>query len=180
MQCHDLPGVVRLPFSLHEDQRGVFSKVYQRESIEDSIPDFCVSEIFYSVSKRNVIRGMHYQAPPHHQRKIIFCSMGLIQNVLFDLRSQSKTFGSAISFEIGDKQRQAVLVPSGVANGFRVISDFAVVHYVTDSKYNAHFDCGVHWNSIDFPWGLSENEAIVSDRDRDLPRFRDIQTPFSN
>jgi len=178
MQLSDLKGVLRLPCSLYEDQRGIFSKVYQREMIEQSIPGFSVSEIFYSISKKNVVRGMHYQSPPHHQRKIIFCCTGLIQNVLLDLRSNSETFGSASSFEIGDENRQAVLVPSGIANGFRVISDYAVVHYITDCDYVPSADCGVHWNSIAFPWGISEREAIVSDRDRLLPKFCDLQSPF--
>lgn len=178
MQISDLEGVLKLPCSVFEDERGFFSKVYHRGLIEEAVQGFRVQEVFFSVSKKNVVRGMHYQAPPYHQRKIIFCSSGRIQNVLLDLRSDYQTYGAVASFEIGQGQGHAVLVPSGVANGFRVLSDYAVVHYITDCVYVPSADCGVHWNSIAFPWGISEREAIVSDRDRLLPKFCDLQSPF--
>jgi dTDP-4-dehydrorhamnose 3,5-epimerase/CDP-3, 6-dideoxy-D-glycero-D-glycero-4-hexulose-5-epimerase len=153
----------------HEDNRGVFQKVYPNKA---SGEDFQIKELFWSESARGVVRGMHYQMEPKAQRKIVWVSHGEIIDVVLDLREGS-TFGQVHSFILSSKNHLSVTIPVGYAHGFQVLSESAIVNYATDSSRSSESENGVLWNSFGFEW--PEKISNISDRDLNLPKFLEVK-----
>jgi len=174
-RVNQLAGCAMLGHRLHSDVRGMFSKVLSGDSFESRDNEFSIRELFWSRSQRGGIRGMHVQVPPHAASKLIWVSQGLIQDIILDLRVDSKTFGGYLVTELSENSG-AIIIPEGCAHGFEVLSDDAVVNYAQDKSHNPSHDKGVAWNSFGFNWKASN--PILSDRDRALPQMSEFQSPF--
>jgi len=171
-----LPGCLELVPDLKEDERGKFVKVFQQSvfsamGLENHFP-----EIFYSVSKQGVIRGLHFQIPPFEHSKLIYCPEGWIQDAVVDLRQGSPTYGSYAVMDVSAEKGNLIYIPPGIAHGFCVLSDSAIVMYMVSSQYSPEHDAGILWNSIPVPWLVEE--PIVSKRDCLHPRIQGYQSPF--
>ncbi|WP_168564680.1 dTDP-4-dehydrorhamnose 3,5-epimerase family protein [Crateriforma spongiae] len=158
------------------DPRGEFVKTFHIGQVADVGLQFELREEFYSVSHANVIRGMHFQVPPHAHQKIVYCIGGSIVDVLVDLRKNEPTYREAISLELSAAGRQVLWIPIGIAHGFRSLEDNTCVVYKTDHEYAPESDTGIRWDSIGFDWG--SEEAIVSDRDRAFATLKEYNSPF--
>jgi len=158
------------------DNRGGFVKVYHSSLFSDlGIKDNFVEE-YYSKSHKNVIRGMHFQLPPHEHAKIVYCISGSALDVVMDLRKNSDTFGKVVTFEINEKNANMIYIPKGLAHGFCVLSDSATLVYKTSTVYNEKCDHGILWSSIDFSWPSSN--PIISERDSKLTPYKEFTSPF--
>ena len=146
------------------DNRGQFVKVFNREFFNDNNLDFDISEGYYSVSHKNVIRGMHFQLPPEDHIKLVYVSYGEIVDVCVDLRKNSSSFGKVYSRNLSSKNNIAIYISKGFAHGFETISDTAIVHYLQTTGYSKEHDYGILWNSIPHKW--NSQHPIISDRDR--------------
>ena len=146
-----------------KDNRGQFVKVFSEEFYSEKQLKFSIEEVYYSVSYRNVIRGMHFQLPPKDHDKIVFVSQGKITDVCVDLRKKSKTYGKTFSVKLSSDNNISIFIPKGFAHGFKVDSEMAMVHYLQSSTYSNEHDFGILWNSIPFDWNI--NEPILSERD---------------
>ncbi len=171
-----LEGAFLITPKAKRDPRGEFIKIFNRIQYEENGVDFGTREIFFSTSFSNVIRGMHFQAPPYEHDKIIFCAEGVILDVLLDLRKSSDTYGTAFSQELSSQNRLTVLVPRGLAHGFLSLASHSVVVYATDCEYSDSHERGVRWDSFGFDWRC--RDPILSDRDQNLPSLADIESPF--
>jgi dTDP-4-dehydrorhamnose 3,5-epimerase len=140
--------------------------------------DFSLHEEFFSVSHKNVIRGMHFQTPPFDHSKMVCCINGRVLDVLLDMRSQSEAYGEHVAFELGSDSRRFVWIPKGVAHGFLSLEDNSIVSYKTDSSYSRENDVGVRWDSFGMSWG--DGAWIVSERDRIHPSFADYRSHSSS
>jgi dTDP-4-dehydrorhamnose 3,5-epimerase len=169
-------AVVLLNINAYKDLRGTFAKTYNSNVFADLGLPIDWKEDFYSVSKKGVIRGMHYQAPPADHHKMIFCLSGEIQDVVLDLRKNSTTYGQYISIELSGSRSEILIIPSGFAHGFCALSEEAVTQYKVTSVYSPENDTGVLWSSFGCTW-LSKT-PIVSERDQALPEFQTILSPF--
>jgi dTDP-4-dehydrorhamnose 3,5-epimerase len=170
-----LPGCFVFQPSSYRDSRGVFVKtidVYLREQIGC---DFKVKEEFYSLSRMGVIRGMHFQLPPHDHHKLVYCARGAVRDVLLDLRI-GEGYGKAAVLDLTEKNRYIVFIAKGVAHGFAACSEDSLVIYKTNSDYVADSDCGVLWNSFGLDWGI-EN-PVISKRDESHVSLKDFLSPF--
>lgn len=165
-----IKGIKKISLNVSNDDRGESVKVLSEDIIrKDFATEFVQNEIFLSVSKRNVIRGMHFQSHPYEQKKYIYVIKGKILGVVLDLRRESETYLQKDSFVI--KKNDGILVPKGCAWGFKSYDDENIVLYSIDGKYNKESDLGIKWNSFGFDWA-TEN-PILSDRDRALPNLCD-------
>lgn len=165
------------PF-VFEDQRGVFVKPFHEEQLHEHDIRMTVREEFFSTSGEDVLRGMHFQLPPHAHSKLVYCITGKVLDVLLDLRKASPTFGQAVSFELSASNRHCVFIPKGIAHGFYTLGSDSCLVYKTDAVHNPECDAGISWNSFGFDWPLQSKQPIVSDRDQKHPHFCDFESPF--
>lgn len=160
------------------DDRGLFVKTYNKEFFESHNIDFEIKESYFSVSKKNVIRGMHFQLPPYDHSKLVYVSAGGIIDVVVDLRKNSKTFKQYISVELSAENKKSIFIPSGFAHGFKSLEEKTITVYNVSSEYNSNTDFGILYSSIYFDWKV-EN-PIISERDlqfENLDSFL-INSPF--
>lgn len=173
-----LEGVFIIESFYASDDRGSFTKTYHSEFFSKNglCNDF--KESYYSISKKDVIRGMHFQLPPHDHEKLLYVAKGEVTDVILDLRKSSKSFGKAISIVLNDRNHRSVYIPKGLAHGFKSMEANTIMIYNVSTVYNNEADFGVRFDSIDFNWTISE--PIISERDKSLITFEEFKkdNPF--
>jgi len=166
--------LITLPFS--QDVRGSFVKTFHNTILRESGIDFTLRESYYSFSARNVIRGMHFQLPPHQHSKIVFCPVGAILDVIVDLRAGSATYGQHYAQELSRDNHKAYFIPEGFAHGFKALTDDAMTYYLVSSEYSREHDTGILWNSFGFDW--QTESPVLSARDCSFAPLSDFKSPF--
>ena len=163
---------------LFKDDRGFFYESYNKNNL-DKVINIVFVQDNESKSNRGVIRGLHFQAPPFEQTKLVRCISGNILDVAVDLRSNSKTYGKSFSIELSSENNKQLLIPKGFAHGFQVLSKKAIVNYKVDEYYNPDSDSGIIWNDKDLSidWKLNI-KPILSKKDLKLMSFKDLKSPF--
>lgn len=169
------------PFNA-DDIRGCFTKDYSREIFEQNGIKHDLAEVFYSTSKKCVIRGLHFQRAKE-QAKLVRCISGHIFDVVVDLRVGSPTFKKWLGFELNEENRKEVLVPVGCAHGFLTL-DTATVSYKCSECFYAEGDDGVRWDDPDIgiDWGLERiggtDKVILSEKDSRLQSFKEFTEKY--
>lgn len=171
-----LPGVRLLKPHVFSDQRGDFIKTYHEAAWHVAGIHFAMREEYYSVSRRGVLRGMHFQVPPEHHTKLVYCPCGRVLDVLLDLRQGSPTFGQSSVQELSAENRLILLIPTGIAHGFLSLEESSVLVYKTSTVHSPAHDAGIRWDSFGFNWG--PEVSVVSGRDTAFPPFANFTTPF--
>ncbi len=168
----ELDGVLIIENFHSTDERGCFVKTYHEEFFKKKgiYSDF--KESFFSVSKKNVIRGMHFQLPPCDHEKLVYVANGEAVDVVLDLRKKSDTYGKAISIILNDKNRRSVFIPKGFAHGFKSMVDDTIMVYNVSTIYDKGTDFGVSLNSFDYNWCVET--PIVSERDKELMSLKEF------
>lgn len=168
----ELDGVKLIKPYYMEDGRGYFLKNYEHEVFHSFGLTNAISEAFISLSKKDVIRGLHFQSYMP-QIKYVRVIQGIIYDVVVDLRRLSPSFARWRGFELSDHNHLGIWIPAGFAHGFRVISEEAIVEYLCIGKYYKQYDTGIVWNDPDLAinWGI--DNPIVSDRDSKLQLLRE-------
>lgn len=162
-----IEGVKIINFTQAKDKRGYFSKIFDRKYFIKNNIIFRIKEHFISFSKIDVIRGMHYQSGKYAQNKLVYVIEGKINDVFIDLRKNSKTYLNVQNVVLSSTNNKAVLLPRGVAHGFRVLSKTSIVGYLVDNYYNKTHDKGILWSSIDYNWKIKK--PVISKRDKNFP-----------
>jgi len=178
MQLNELeiPGVFLIDNFVHEDKRGLFVKTFNKNkflSYNILLEEF--REIYYSISHKNTIRGMHFQTPPSAHAKLIYLVSGSVTDVLLDLRKQSLFYGKFYEVEL-IAHRNALYIPVGIAHGFKVHEDNTIMVYNQTTEYDPENDKGIHYASFNYDWNI--NEPILSERDRSFINLNDFKSPF--
>ena len=151
-------------------------KVFEASRIFSETSQHKVAEIFWSESKCNVIRGMHYQIQEHGspgQSKIVSVARGKILDVVLDARPESPSFGQVEAREMSFESGDSLYIPSGVAHGFRVLTDSAITIYSVSTGHDLNLEAGFRYDSFGFRWP-GKDPPILSKRDSALPSFSDI------
>jgi dTDP-4-dehydrorhamnose 3,5-epimerase len=159
-----------------DDMRGSFVKTFHHTLLKEQGIDFNLKESFYSVSHKDVIRGMHFHHPPFDHDKIVFCTEGAILDVALDLRKGAETYGLCVSKELSFENNDALFIPKGFAHGFLTLSKSATTFYLVSGEYNREADDGIHYNSINFNWPV-EN-PLVSERDLSFKKLQEFNSQF--
>lgn len=170
-----LPQTWLVSLTKLEDKRGAFVKTLSKSMLDSLDYEFDLLEEYYSTSKKDVIRGMHFQLPPHDHVKIACCLSGSVLDVLLDLRL-GPTYGKFLSITLDADEPELLIIPKGIAHGFKSLADDSLMVYKTGSEYAPDCDSGILWNSFNFDWGVSN--PILSDRDKLHQKLKDFQTPF--
>ncbi|MCF8261066.1 MAG: dTDP-4-dehydrorhamnose 3,5-epimerase family protein [Melioribacteraceae bacterium] len=159
----------------YDDNRGNFVKNYNKEIFSKMKINFSLAETYYSVSAKNVIRGMHFQLPPFQHSKIISVVQGRILDVIIDLRKNSPTYLRIESLNLSENVN-SLFIPPGCAHGFRSLQNNSIVLYQQSTIHSKTHDSGIRWNSIGFDWEI--DEPIISEKDRFLQELNKFNTPF--
>jgi dTDP-4-dehydrorhamnose 3,5-epimerase len=161
---------------LFKDERGFFHESYNKNNLDINIVFVQDNE---SKSYKGVIRGLHFQAPPFEQTKLVRCVSGNILDVAVDLRTNSKTYGKSFSIELSSENYKQLFIPKGFAHGFQVLSEIAIVSYKVDNYYNPDSDSGLIWKDKDLSidWNL-DLKPILSKKDLKLISFKELKSPF--
>ena len=175
-----IDGLILLKPTVFKDERGYFMESYNQKNINKLLGDIHFVQDNESESSRGVLRGLHFQKPPFAQAKLVRCLKGEILDVALDLRKKSRTYGLFETTLLSDKNKLQLFVPKGFAHGFVVLSESAIVSYKVDNYYNPNYEDGVLWNDKDLniDWKIKANDAIVSEKDKNLPPLSKINNPF--
>jgi dTDP-4-dehydrorhamnose 3,5-epimerase len=158
-----------------QDHRGLFVKTMTRTLFSEAGLSLEFAEEFYSVSRRDVIRGMHFQAPPKDHVKLVYCPAGAVLDVLLDLRS-GPGYGRFASVILSADDPHVLVIPKGIAHGFKSLTNDSMLIYKTSTEYAPSYDRGLRWDSFGFDWG--DAVPVLSDRDRTHPEFSTFDSPF--
>ena len=171
-----LEGCLELRLKPFRDARGLFLKTYHEAGFRDL--GLCTDwkEEFISTSAKGVLRGMHFQVPPHQHAKLVLCLAGRVLDVALDLRAGSPSFGKFAAVELSPEAANGMYVPEGFAHGFLALEDGSTMHYKVSSMHSPFHDRGLRWDSFGFLWPVAA--PTLSPRDANFESFGDFFTPF--
>lgn len=175
----ELAGVILLTPRRFGDDRGWFSETWNKRVMAQGGIDADFVQDNHSMSAQvGTLRGLHYQAPPHAQGKLVRCTRGAIFDVAVDVRQGSDTFGHWVGYDLSAQNGCQLYIPAGFLHGFVTRTPDAEVQYKCTDYYAPDADGSVAWDSAGIDWGLS-GDPVVSDKDRKAPRFADWTSPFT-
>lgn len=176
-----IPGVMIIEPSVFPDSRGYFFESYSEREFSQKV---CGGIRFVqdneSRSRRGVMRGLHFQLPPHAQAKLVRVVEGSVVDVAVDLRAGSPCYGRHVAVELSADNHRQLFLPRGMAHGFAVTSDMATILYKVDSPYAPEADSGISIldRSLGIVWPFDPSAAILSAKDMNRPDFSSFHTPF--
>jgi len=170
-----LKDVYVINYSSFKDKRGEFVKTIHEGDFTNYGLDWKFAESFYSLSCKDVIRGMHFQHQPYDHGKLVYVVSGKIMDVVLDLRNSSATFGKYFYIELSADARNAIYMGKGFAHGFLSLIDQSIVEYHTTTVQSKLAEGGIKYDSFGFDWGVTN--PIVSDRDNAFDNF-DINNTY--
>ncbi len=170
-----IKDVILIKPQLFDDERGFFMESYKKSDFEKNGIPIDFTQDNHSKSTKGVLRGLHYQAKPFSQAKLIKCIRGQIYDVAVDIRPNSKTYAKYIKVKLTQDNQEMLYIPEGFAHGFVVLSDITEIIYKTSSEYSPKHDRGIIWNdkTINIDWEI-DFEPIMSDKDKRLPNLDKI------
>ena len=157
------------------DNRGFFMETYKKSDFFANGIDVEFNQDNHSKSSKGVLRGLHYQAAPYGQAKIVRCGRGRIYDVAVDIRPNSETCGQYVKVELSEENKHMLYIPVGFAHGFVALSDEVELLYKASGEYNPQADRGVLWNDsdINIDWEI-DFEPLLSEKDKVQPKLKDI------
>ncbi|GAB1464779.1 dTDP-4-dehydrorhamnose 3,5-epimerase [Aliarcobacter cryaerophilus] len=173
-----IPDVVIIEPKVHGDSRGYFVETFRQDKLEEFLGykiNFCQDN--ESKSSKGVLRGLHYQLPPHAQTKLVRVISGRVLDVAVDIRKNSPTFGKYVAVELSGENKKQLLIPRGFAHGFVVLEDDTVFAYKVDNYYSPQCDRGIAFDdkNLNIDWILNHNELNLSPKDTKQPKLFDIK-----
>jgi dTDP-4-dehydrorhamnose 3,5-epimerase len=182
IETTDLDGVVILTPRIFHDVRGSFCESWSRAALASVGIDLEFVQDNQSLSHPvNTVRGLHYQSPPHAQDKLVRAAMGVILDVAVDVRRGSPTYGKSVVVELSAQNGRQLLVPKGFLHGFITKTPDTLVMYKTTDVYAPDCDGCVYFADPDLgiDWGIAADQAVLSEKDTNAPRFADWVSPFT-
>ncbi len=177
----DFPGLFVFEPKVFEDERGYFYESYNEQTFRDAGLTYTFVQDNQARSTYGVIRGLHFQAPPHAQTKVIRAIEGTILDVVVDIRKGSPTYGRSFSLELSLDNKKQLLVPKGFAHGYAVLSPSAEVFYKCDALYHKPSEGGICYKdpALKIDWQIPEDQAILSEKDKVLPLLETTEAIFT-
>ncbi|MDA8957070.1 dTDP-4-dehydrorhamnose 3,5-epimerase [bacterium] len=176
----DISDVYIIEPSVFGDNRGYFLESFNLEKFEENVYPIKFVQDNESKSSKGVLRGLHFQKPPFDQAKLVRCIEGRVMDVAVDIRKGSLTYGKHVAIELTGENKRQLFIPKGFAHGFSVLSDTAVFAYKVDNRYAQESDSGIRYDDKDLniDWGLNKEGIQLSEKDKNLSFFKDLETPF--
>ncbi|WP_409433210.1 dTDP-4-dehydrorhamnose 3,5-epimerase [Litorimonas sp. RW-G-Af-16] len=178
IETFDIQGPVLLTPRQFADERGVFCETFRLHQIREAIGqdvEFVQENMSRSV-KSGTVRGLHFQRAPAEQGKLVRCSRGRLRDVIVDLRRGSSTFAQHIAVVLDADSASSFWVPSGFAHGFITLEDHCEILYKTTDYYAPQHEGALFWADpeLGIDWGISQADAIVSEKDKTAPSLSDL------
>ena len=174
-QATPIEGLFVIEPDVYYDERGCFFESYKRSEFREAIGDVHFVQENESLSKQGALRGLHYQASPFSQAKLVKVSFGEVFDVVVDLRPDSKAFGKHFSIQLSMENKKQLFIPRGFAHGFLTLSEMAVFSYKVDASYSREHERGIRYDDhrLEISWPAQTRKPLVSERDRNWPSFDD-------
>lgn len=173
-----ISGCYQITPNIFSDERGTFVKTFHHETLNKHEIDLRLKEEFYSISKKNVVRGLHFQRPPAAHNKLVYCPKGAVLDFFVDIRVGSPTYGKHLCIELNEANGLVIYLPIGIAHGFLSLEDDSLMVYKTDHSYDPISDSGLNFNSCDIKLPIDYSDIIISERDLNLIAFDKYQSEF--
>jgi dTDP-4-dehydrorhamnose 3,5-epimerase len=174
-----LKDAILIKPKVFSDNRGFFMESYSKEVFKaNGISAYFVQDNHSLSVQKGVLRGLHFQAPPFAQAKLVRVTRGKVYDVIVDLRKNSETFGKWEGFELSAENFHMLFVPKGFAHGFITLEDNTEFQYKCDEYYNKESEGGIIWSDQDLDINWNFENPILSDKDKLLPKFKDLNSPF--
>lgn len=172
-----IDGLVLVKPKVFSDNRGFFMESYKKTDFTENGINAEFVQDNHSKSTRGVLRGLHYQANPKAQAKLVRCIKGKIYDVAVDLRKNSSSFGKWVKVELSEENNNMFYIPEGFAHGFVVLSDTAELLYKTNAEFSLKHDRGILWEdeTLNINWGL-DFEPILSEKDKIQPKLSELKS----
>jgi len=179
----NIPDVIIIEPKVHGDSRGYFVETFRGDKLEEFLGfkiNFCQDN--ESKSSKGVLRGLHYQLPPHAQTKLVRVIEGTVLDVAVDIRKNSPTFGQHIALELSGENKKQLLIPRGFAHGFVVLSDTCTFAYKVDNYYSPECDRGIAFDDVELAinWQIPHDKLQLSAKDTTQPKFKDTTDLFES
>lgn len=175
-----IEGVVIIEPKIFNDTRGYFFESFSKREFDEKVAKVDFVQDNESCSSYGVMRGLHFQRPPFAQAKLVRCVKGSVLDLAVDIRKGSSTYGKHVSCLLTEDNHRQFFIPRGFAHGFAVLSNTAVFQYKCDNYYHPEADGGISIVdlSLGIDWGISIENAILSDKDKNHPLLKDFDSPF--
>lgn len=176
----NIDGLVIIEPRVFEDSRGYFFESFSQREFDEKVGHITFVQDNESMSSYGVVRGLHFQRPPYTQSKIVRCVKGAVLDVAVDIRKGSPTYGKHVAVELTEQNHRQFFIPKGFAHGFAVLSDVAVFQYKCDEFYHPEAEGGISIfdDTLGIDWQIPAGQALLSDKDKRHPLFKDFDTPF--
>ena len=176
-----LPGLIIVEPVVLEDNRGYFFESYNENVYRNNHIPVSFVQDNQSRSSYGVVRGLHYQRPPHAQSKLVRVLSGTVLDTVVDLRTGSPTYGESFSIKLSSENKKQLFIPAGFAHGFAVLSDHAEVMYKCDAYYDRESESGILYNDpqLNIDWEIPADKILVSEKDKLLPLFNSYTGEFA-
>lgn len=175
----EIEGIIIFDTDVFRDERGYFMEYYNEKMFKQNVlENFSFKQDNISLSKKNVLRGLHFQAPPFEQGKLIQVLKGKVMDVAVDVRKGSKTYGKHLKIELSGKNHKQLWIPPGFAHGFLTLEDDTLFSYKCTNHYSKNHEMDLLWNddNLNIDWGI-EN-PVISEKDEKATKFEDLISPF--
>ena len=160
----EIEGIKLIKGNKFSDERGAFFKYFNDDIFKENGIQFEIKEAYYSISNKDVIRGMHFQTGEYSHNKLVYAAQGSVLDVVLDLRKTSNTYKKFCTVELSEKNGYMLFIPRGCAHGFKSLEDNSLMVYNVSTVYSKEHDSGVRYDSFGMDWGI-EN-PIISLRDK--------------
>ena len=176
----DIEDVVIIEPKIFKDSRGYFFESFNELDFINKVGIIDFVQDNESMSSYGVMRGLHFQKPPHTQSKLVRCVKGRVLDVAVDIRKGSPTYGRHVAVELTEDNHRQLFIPKGFAHGFAVLSDVAVFQYKCDEFYHPEVDGGISIidDSLGIDWKIPTDKAILSEKDTKHPLLAEFDSPF--
>jgi dTDP-4-dehydrorhamnose 3,5-epimerase len=174
----EIEGLLLIKPAVFSDERGLFYETYSSNKYNAHGIPSSFAQDNESISKKNVLRGLHFQLPPHDQGKLVRVIKGAAIDVAVDIRKQSPTYGKHIMVELTEDNKHQFWIPSGFAHGFLSLTDETIFSYKCTNLYNKESESGLLWNDKDINIQWNIENPIVSEKDVHFAPFSSFNSPF--
>lgn len=176
----EIKGVLVIKPRIFRDKRGYFFESFSEREFCEKVRPIRFVQDNESMSSYGVMRGLHFQAPPFTQSKLVKCVKGAVLDVVVDIRKGSPTFGKYIAVELNEVNHWQFFIPRGFAHGFAVLSETAVFQYKCDNYYAPQSEGGIYLmdECLGIDWKIPADKAILSEKDIKNPLLKDLDNPF--
>lgn len=171
-------GLKIITNKIFKDNRGFFLEIYNKKKFASAGIKTEFVQDNQSMSLKNVLRGLHFQLPPHSQSKLVYVTKGEVFDVVVDLRKNSKTFAKHFSIRLSSENKKMLFIPEGFAHGFLSLQDDTIFCYKCSDFYYPQLERTILWNDITLNINWPVSNPIVSNKDKKGMCFNDFNTPF--